>query len=74
MIGWLYEGQHRFRPGLSGASQIITVCQDVAESLDEGVGIDAIIINCSKAFDLVTHARLLMELAASDVGSRVVIR
>ena len=50
------------------------MCQDVAESLDEGVGIDAIIINWSKAFDLVTHDRLLMKLAASDVDSRVVVR
>jgi len=24
--GWLYEGQHRFRPGYSCESQVITVC------------------------------------------------
>ena len=34
---------------------------------------DAIIINSSKAFDLVPHDCLLMKLAASGVDSRVVI-
>ena len=54
-------------------SQVITACQDIADSLDEGVGIDAIIIDFSKAFELVPHNRLLMKLAASGVDSRVVV-
>ena len=29
---WLYEGQHGFRPGYSCESQVITVCQDIADS------------------------------------------
>jgi len=36
--GWLYEGQHGFRPGYSCENHVITVCQDVADSLNEGVG------------------------------------
>jgi predicted TIM-barrel enzyme len=51
----------------------MTVCQDVADSLDEGVDIDAIIINSSKAFDLVPRDWLLMKLAALDANSRVVM-
>ena len=31
------------------------MCQDIADSLEEGFGIDAIIIDFSKAFDLVPH-------------------
>ena len=31
---WLYKGQHGFRPGYSCKSQVITVCQDIADSLD----------------------------------------
>ena len=34
--GWLYEGQHGFRPGYSCESQVITVYQDIADSLDYG--------------------------------------
>ena len=70
---WLYEGQHSFRPGYSCQCQAITVCQDIADSLDEGICIDAIIIDFSKALDLVPHDRSLRKLAASGVDSRVVV-
>jgi len=56
---WLYEGQQGFRPGYSCESQIITVCQDISDSLDEAARLAAIIIDFSKAFDLVRHDRLL---------------
>ena len=70
---WLYEGQHGFRPGYSCESHLITVCQDIADSLDNGDRIDAIIIDFSKAFDLVPHGRLLTKIANSEVDSRVVV-
>jgi hypothetical protein len=70
---WLYERQHGFRPGYSCESQIITVCQDISDSLDEGARLDAIIIDFSKAFGLVPHDRLLRKIAASGVDSRVVV-
>jgi len=53
--------------------KVITACQNIAELLDEGVGIDAIIINFSKAFNLVPHDRLLTKLGASVVDSREVV-
>jgi len=49
---WLYEDQHGFRPGYSCESQVITVCQDFADSLDKKGRINAVIIDFSKAFDL----------------------
>jgi hypothetical protein len=52
--------------------QTVTVCQDIADSLDEGERIDAIIIDFSKAFDLVPRDRLLTKIMASVVDSRVV--
>jgi len=55
MSGWLYEGQHGVRPGYSCESQVVTVCHDIAGSLDEGVRTGAIIIDFSNAFDLVPH-------------------
>jgi hypothetical protein len=69
---WLYEGQHGFRPGYSCESQVITVCQDIADSMDNGDRIDAIVVDFSKVFDLVRHDRLLMKIAFSGVDSRVV--
>jgi len=38
-----------------------------------GVGVNAIIIDFSKAFDLVPHDRVLTKLAVSGVDSRVVV-
>ena len=49
------------------------MCQNIADSLDEGVGTDAIIIDFSKAFTLVSHDWLLTKLAASGVYSRLVV-
>jgi len=68
---WLYESQHAFRPGYLCESQRATVCQDRADYLDERARIDAVIIDYSKAFDLVPYDRLLMNIAASGVNSRV---
>jgi hypothetical protein len=66
---WLLEGQHGFRPGYSCESHVISVCQDIADSLDNGGRIEAIIINFSKAFDLVPHDRLLTGLRSGLEGS-----
>jgi hypothetical protein len=70
---WLYEGQHGFRPGYPCESQVIAVCQDIADSLDNGDKIDAIIVDFSKAFDLVPHGQLLTKIANLGVDSRVVV-
>ena len=70
---WLYEGQLGFRLGYSCESQVITVCQDIADSVDEGVGIDENIRDFFKAFDLVPPVQLLKKLEASGVDSRVVV-
>ena len=40
---WLHEGKHGFRPGYSREIRVITVCQDIAESLDNEDRIDAIL-------------------------------
>jgi hypothetical protein len=69
---WLYEGQHGFRPGYSCESQVVMVCQDIVDSLDEGVRTDTIIIDFSKAFDVVPHDRLLTKILETGVDVRVV--
>ena len=70
---WIYEGQHGFRPGYSCESQIITVCQDISDALDEATRLDVIIIDFSKAFDRVPHDRLLKKMSDSGVDPRVIV-
>ena len=70
---WLYVGQHDFRPGYSCEIQLITVCQDIADFLDNGNRIGANIIEFSKAFDLVPHSPLLTKIANSGVDFRVIL-
>ena len=71
---WLYEGQHGFRPGYSYESQVITVCQDISDSLDIGDRADAIVVDFSNEFDVVTRGRLLEKIENSGVDPRVVVR
>ena len=47
--------------------------QDIADFLDNGDKIDAIIFDFSKAFDSVPHGRLLTKISNSIVDSRVVV-
>jgi hypothetical protein len=70
---WLYEGQYGFIPGYSCESQIITVCQHIADSLDEVVRLDAIIIGFSKVYNIVPHDRQLKKTAASGMNLSVVV-
>jgi hypothetical protein len=49
------------------------VCQDIADALDNGDMIDAIVVDFSKAFNLVPHGQLLTKNANSGVDSRVVV-
>jgi hypothetical protein len=69
----LYEDQHGFGPGYSCESQIVTVCLDLADYLDEGGRINAIIIDFSKALELLPYGRLLAKIAASAVDFKVII-
>jgi hypothetical protein len=73
MSAWLWEGQHGFRPKYSCEGKIVTVCHDIADSLDEGVRTGANIIDFPKAFDLVPHNRLLMRIAETGLDLRVVV-
>jgi hypothetical protein len=70
--GWLYEGEHGFRPGYSCKSQSVTICQDIADSLDEGGRKNATVTEFSKAFGLVPHDGLLTKISKIGVELRVV--
>jgi len=71
--GWLYEDQHGFIPRYSCESKVVTVCQYIAGSLDEGVRKDAIIIDFSNGFDFVQYDKLRRKIAESGVDWKLVV-
>jgi len=54
--------QHGFRKGRSCESQLIITVNDLAKGIDDSSQIDAILLDFSKAFDKVSHSRLLLKL------------
>ena len=58
----LSDAQHGFRKKRSCESQLILTIQDLANGLNSGEQIDAILLDFSKAFDKVPHQRLLEKL------------
>ena len=58
----LTDRQHGFRSTHSTESQLIITTQDLAQSLNNKLQIDIIIMDFSKAFDTVPHNRLLNKL------------
>ena len=70
-LNWLHNCQHGFRGGYSCESQLVTVCQDLADGIDSNSQVDAVIIDFSRAFDVVPHDILLVKLQSPGVDFRV---
>ena len=58
----LTDCQHGFRARRSCETQLVTLCHEIAESLDKDKQTDMIILDFSKAFDRVPHQRLRIKL------------
>ena len=60
----LTDVQHGFRKSHSCRTQLITTIEEIARNLDQiqGSQTDAILLDFSKAFDIVPHQRLLLKL------------
>lgn len=60
----LSQFHHRFRRGLSTVTQLTDFVHDSSSSLDSGEQVDAIFIDFFKAFDTVSHTKLICKLTA----------
>ena len=54
--------QHGFRKARSCETQLLTVVDNIAHNLDNGLQTDVILLDFAKAFDKVSHAHLLHKL------------
>jgi hypothetical protein len=58
----LTDRNHGFRSGFSCETQLLTTMDDILKSNNKGAQTDVIILDFSKAFDTVPHAKLLQKL------------
>ena len=65
----LTDAQHGFRKSRSCESQLLLTIQDLANSLNAGEQIDAVLLDFSKAFNKVPHQRLRVKLKHYGVRS-----
>lgn len=54
--------QHTFRKGYSTCTQLVRTVHDFANSINNGNQTDAIFIHFAKAFDKVSHKKLLSKI------------
>ena len=58
----LVNSQHGFGQKFSCETQLVTAIEEIAKALDNGKQTDLIIMDFSKAFDVVPHQRLIRKL------------
>ena len=58
----LTDCQHGFRARRSCETQLLTLCHELAETIDKEDQMDLVILDFAKAFDRVPHRRLLGKL------------
>ncbi len=62
--------QHGFTPGKSTVTQLIECLNSWHQSLDEGKAVDVIYLDFSKAFDTVSHQKLLEKLPSYGISGK----
>ena len=65
------KNQHGFRSGMSCLTQLLEYLNDVENMVDEGDCIDAIYLDCCKAFDTVPYKHLIAKLKDAGVKGQV---
>ena len=64
----LYELQHGFREKSYCETQLIQHVEDLSRQLIQGKQVDLVLLDFSKAFDKVSHLKLLFKLPNMALG------
>ena len=68
----LHPNQHGFRKNKSCEKQLIELIADLTTNMDEQIQMEACILDFSKAFDKVSHQKLLGKLASYGISHQLV--
>ena len=69
----LHPNQHGFRKNKSCEKQLIELIADLTTNMDEQIQMEACILDFSKAFDKVSHQKLLGKLASYGISHQLVL-
>ena len=67
----IYEGQHGFLAGKSTVTQLLETLNEWTNAVDRGSCIDILYIDISKAFDSVSHPKLLQKLFRLGISGKL---
>ena len=67
----LHHDQHGFRQGRSCSSQLLEVMEDWSSCIEQGEAVDALYLDFKKAFDAVSHQRLLSKLESYGITGKL---
>ena len=67
----LYDIQHGFRCNRSCVTQLLNVFHDLGRALDSGNEIDLLYLDFAKAFDPVSHSKLLFKLKSFGISGQL---
>ena len=67
----LSRHQHGFRSKCSCLTQLLEYLSEIHDALDNGKPVDAVYLDCQKAFDKVPHKRLIAKLRAYGISGKI---
>ena len=67
----LSDSQHRFRKSRFAITNLLELTDDIKQSLDGGNTIDLIFVDFSKAFDKISHYKLLYKLTKFGISGYI---
>ena len=67
----LYDIQHGFRCNRSCVTQLLNVFHDLGRAFDSGNEIDLLYLDFAKAFDSVSHSKLLFKLKSFGISGQL---
>ena len=65
------EAQHGFLKGKSFVTQLLEYLEDITVAMDNGNDVNVIYLDFCKAFDKITHRRLLKKLEKNGIKGKV---
>ena len=65
--------QSVFKPGDSSINQLLSITNEIFQSLDEGFEVRSVFLDISKAFDKAWHKGLIFKLSQNSISGNLLV-